>query len=52
MLFNNTFPFYACIAAVITMQSTVHDSFTTGKNRMIGTIIGATLRINIYTYKP
>jgi len=40
-VFHNTFPFYACIAAVITMQSTVHDSFTTGKNRMIGTIIGA-----------
>lgn len=39
--FNNTFPFYACIAAVITMQGTVHDSFATGKNRMIGTIIGA-----------
>jgi uncharacterized membrane protein YgaE (UPF0421/DUF939 family) len=39
--FHNTLPFYACIAAVITMQSTVHDSFTTGKNRMIGTIIGA-----------
>ena len=39
--FHNTVPFYACIAAVITMQSTVHDSFTTGKNRMIGTIIGA-----------
>ncbi len=39
--FHNTFPFYACIAAVITMQGTVHDSFATGKNRMIGTIIGA-----------
>jgi uncharacterized membrane protein YgaE (UPF0421/DUF939 family) len=39
--FHNTIPFYACIAAVITMQSTVHDSFTTGKNRIIGTIIGA-----------
>jgi len=39
--FHNTAPFYACIAAVITMQSAVHDSFTTGKNRMIGTIIGA-----------
>ena len=39
--FHSTFPFYACIAAVITMQSTVHNSFTTGKNRMIGTIIGA-----------
>ena len=40
-VFHNTFPFYACIAAVITMQSTVHNSFTTGKNRIIGTIIGA-----------
>ena len=40
-IFHNTFPFYACIAAVITMQSTVHNSFTTGKNRIIGTIIGA-----------
>lgn len=39
--FHSNFPFYACIAAVITMQSTVHNSFTTGKNRMIGTIIGA-----------
>lgn len=40
--FQNTSPFYACIAAVITMQGTVHGSFTSGKSRMIGTIIGAT----------
>jgi uncharacterized membrane protein YgaE (UPF0421/DUF939 family) len=40
-IFHHSFPFYACIAAVITMQSTVHNSFTTGKNRMIGTVIGA-----------
>ncbi len=39
--FHSTTPFYACIAAVITMQSTVHNSFTTGRNRIIGTIIGA-----------
>jgi len=39
--FHNIYPFYACIAAVITMQSTVYNSFATGKNRMIGTIIGA-----------
>lgn len=39
--FNNTIPFYACIATVITMQSAIHHSFTIGKNRMIGTIIGA-----------
>lgn len=40
-VFRHAFPFYACIAAVITMQSTVNNSFTTGKNRMIGTVIGA-----------
>lgn len=33
--------FYACIAAVISMQSSVYDSFVTGRNRMIGTTIGA-----------
>lgn len=40
-IFRNPFPFYACIAAVMTMQSTVHNSYTTGKNRMLGTIVGA-----------
>ncbi|KYH28429.1 MULTISPECIES: FUSC family protein [Clostridium] len=34
-------PFYACIAAVICMQSSVYETFKTGKNRMIGTFIGA-----------
>lgn len=33
--------YYASIAAVICMQSSVFDSFTTGKNRMKGTFIGA-----------
>lgn len=32
--------FYACIAAVICMKDTVSSSFTMGKNRLIGTIIG------------
>ena len=40
-IFHNTYPFYACIAAVITMQSAVHHSFATGRNRMIGTVVGA-----------
>lgn len=34
-------PFYACIAAVICMKDTVSSSFTMGKNRLIGTVIGA-----------
>ncbi|MFT5872584.1 MAG: uncharacterized membrane protein YgaE (UPF0421/DUF939 family) [Clostridium sp.] len=51
-IFHNTFPFYACIAAVITMQSAVHHSFTTGKHRMIGTIIGAILGLIFTLISP
>ncbi|SHK06312.1 Aromatic acid exporter family member 1 [Clostridium cavendishii DSM 21758] len=39
-LIGFSYPFYACIAAVICMQDTVKNSYTAGKNRMIGTIIG------------
>lgn len=34
-------PFYACIAAVISMQSSVTSSFHAGRNRMLGTLVGA-----------
>lgn len=39
-IFKFDSPFYACIAAVICMHSSVSDSFTEGKNRLIGTFIG------------
>jgi uncharacterized membrane protein YgaE (UPF0421/DUF939 family) len=39
--FSNNSPFYACIAAVITMQNTVQNSWKAGLSRMIGTLIGA-----------
>ncbi|MCY9511529.1 aromatic acid exporter family protein [Paenibacillus larvae] len=42
-LFQIESPFYACIAAVITMQNTVEDSYETGINRIIGTLIGAAM---------
>ncbi|MGF7057391.1 FUSC family protein [Brassicibacter mesophilus] len=44
-LLKRPYPFYACIAAVICMQNSVHNSFVAGKNRMIGTIIGAVVGI-------
>ena len=50
--FQNTSPFFACIAAVITMQGTVHSSFTSGKSRMVGTIIGATLGLILALINP
>ena len=50
--FQNTSSFYACIAAVITMQGTVHGSFTSGKSRMVGTIIGATWGLVLALISP
>jgi uncharacterized membrane protein YgaE (UPF0421/DUF939 family) len=35
------YPFYAAIATVISMQSSVSESFIVGRNRMLGTFIGA-----------
>jgi uncharacterized membrane protein YgaE (UPF0421/DUF939 family) len=40
-IFKMEYPFYAAIAAVISMQNTVSDSFKAGKNRMLGTMVGA-----------
>lgn len=40
-LFKMEYPFYAAIAAIISMQSSVEESFRAGRNRMIGTLIGA-----------
>ncbi|MCY6356679.1 FUSC family protein [Clostridium sp. ZS2-4] len=42
-LFGFKYPFYACIASVICIQNSISGSFKTGKNRMIGTMIGATI---------
>ena len=44
-ILKRPYPFYACIAAVICMQNSVQNSFVAGKNRMIGTIIGAIIGI-------
>jgi uncharacterized membrane protein YgaE (UPF0421/DUF939 family) len=35
------YPFYAAIAAIISMESSITNSFKAGKNRMMGTIVGA-----------
>ncbi|WP_102398675.1 FUSC family protein [Haloimpatiens massiliensis] len=51
-LLNIHYPFYACIAAVISMQSSVSDSFITGKNRMIGTSIGALIGLIFALIRP
>lgn len=38
---NRQDPMFACIAAVVVMQSTVADSVSSGKSRIYGTAIGA-----------
>ena len=35
------YPFYAAIAAIITMKNSISNSFKVGKNRMMGTAVGA-----------
>lgn len=45
-------PFYAAIAAVITTQSSVIDSFKTGRNRMLGTILGAFIGLILALIQP
>lgn len=38
-------PLYACIAAIICMKDTVESSFSIGKNRLIGTLLGGILGV-------
>jgi uncharacterized membrane protein YgaE (UPF0421/DUF939 family) len=40
-LLKTEYPFYAAIASIISMQSSVEDSLKTGRNRVLGTIVGA-----------
>lgn len=42
-VFNREYIFYAAIASVIAMQSSVTDSFKAGKNRILGTMVGAVI---------
>lgn len=51
-LFSSDTPFYAAIAAVITTQSSVIDSFKTGRNRMLGTILGAFIGLILALIQP
>ncbi|MEG2353008.1 MAG: aromatic acid exporter family protein [Clostridium sp.] len=42
----------ACIAAVITMESTIYNSYTVGKNRLLGTTIGSIVALCISLIAP
>lgn len=49
---NTDTAFYAGIAAIIVMKDSIEASYATGKNRMIGTIIGAILGMLFACIKP
>lgn len=48
-LFNATTAFYACIGAIISMESTVVYSYRAGVNRILGTVLGAFIGL-IFSY--
>lgn len=50
--FMNVNPFYACIAAVISMESTFTNSYRSGLNRMLGTILGALVGLVMSLLNP
>lgn len=42
-------PFYACLAALVTIQSSISKSYTAGNNRLIGTALGSIVGL-IFSY--
>jgi uncharacterized membrane protein YgaE (UPF0421/DUF939 family) len=38
---KSEYPFFAAVAAIVAMQSSVEGSLKAGKNRMLGTFVGA-----------
>jgi uncharacterized membrane protein YgaE (UPF0421/DUF939 family) len=46
------YPFYTAIASIITMQGSVEASFLVGRNRMIGTLVGAFVGFICASIKP
>lgn len=50
--FNLQSPLFVGIGAIHTMQASVSESFKMGKNRMLGTVMGAIVAVVIATYLP
>ncbi|SHH86208.1 FUSC family protein [Clostridium grantii] len=51
-LMKTEYPFYSAIAAIISMQSSIIESFRVGKNRMLGTIVGAAVGLIFFLISP
>lgn len=46
------YPFFVVIAAIISMENSVTNSFKAGKNRMLGTLIGAVIGLICALIRP
>jgi uncharacterized membrane protein YgaE (UPF0421/DUF939 family) len=46
------YPFFAAIAAIITMENSVINTFIAGKNRLLGTLLGALVGIPLVAVSP
>ena len=51
-IWNTDFPFFACIAAVITTQNSLESTKRVGINRFLGTLIGACVGALIVWFFP
>lgn len=51
-LLKMEYPFYAAIASVISMSSSVTDSYIAGRNRMFGTFVGAIVGLLLALIAP
>lgn len=51
-LLHLEYPFYAAIAAIISMESSVSNSFKAGKTRMMGTFVGAAVGLVFSLIRP
>lgn len=49
---NLEYPFYAAIAAIISMESSLTMSFKAGRNRMLGTLVGALVGLAFASIAP
>lgn len=51
-LLKMEYPFYVVIASIISMQSSVEASFKVGRNRILGTLVGAAIGFVCALIKP
>jgi uncharacterized membrane protein YgaE (UPF0421/DUF939 family) len=51
-LLKTEYPFYTAIAAIISMQNSLVGSFRVGKNRMLGTTVGASVGLIFLLISP